>query len=180
MLLEALRLRAVLEGALEGKPPPAVSVSTPGELEGSALDWLSKKPNLSALERDLLVLCAAVCFAFSLPELIARIHHVPSARQSTFALALGCLSQKPDQDQALLEPLSLLRRHGLLRPSPKGFSELGSVPHILLPLDLDPHIYHLLSRGRAFDFALAPYATALETPGATGGTGSLLSTSQQV
>jgi hypothetical protein len=48
LLLEALRLRTVLEGALEGKSPQ--NGPLPNEVEGSALSWLSQKLGLTPLE----------------------------------------------------------------------------------------------------------------------------------
>lgn len=126
-------LAAEREAAAAQQPPPA-------------LEWLAQRLGLSAFERDVLLLCAAVELDPSLPAQIGAIQGVQRPSPS-FALALQ-LFDAPSWDA--LSPHAPLRYSQLLE-----LNQLGSTPLTAAALRADERIVNYLKGLNALDERLS-------------------------
>ena len=117
----------------------------------ATIDVLGDEFGLSAFERDLLLLCAAVEMDSAVAPLCAERRGPPHQAWVSFGLALATL---PDAHWSALAPISPLRRWRLLEPD-SGHARADA------PLRLDERILHYLAGLNYLDPRLQPLCRPL-------------------
>ncbi len=146
VIAEITRIRAILEAHVDGASPPATAppaTSRRRERLAGPFDQLAQRLGLSAFERDILALAAAVELDCQVGALVARLQGATDPRP-TFGLALAVL---PDPHWDALSPDRPLRRWQLLEPGPGPTLATR-------PLSIDEHVLHLLTGLTSGDGAL--------------------------
>lgn len=128
LLTEIERLRSLVEAAVTGRATPASARAR------CAVDDVADRLGLSAFERDLLLLAAAVELDGEVARLVQSASGAAEPRP-TFALAFSIL---PGGHWDALSPERPLRRWLLLDAK-------GGGPLALRPLTIDEHVLHLLT-----------------------------------
>ncbi len=136
-------VRAALQrhAAPDGEAPEALrTAETRAEIAGQtealpALERLCQTFDLSAFERDVLLLCAGVELEASFAALCADAHDDPQRAYPTFGLALAAL---PEAHWNALSPTAALRRWRLVEVRPSGTLATS-------PLRIDERILHFLT-----------------------------------
>ena len=160
---EVGRLRSLLEwhaARLQNEPsstgspnPPA---NTPSEITGaSTLETLCEQFGLSAFERSVLLLCAAVELDSSFPALCAAVQKDPRKAYPTFSLALAVL---PDAHWSALSPAGPLRYWRMIELTNSESLTTG-------PLRIDERILHYLTGVQYTDERLSGFVKPLAPPG---------------
>jgi hypothetical protein len=152
---EVAVLRAALERHAEGQPAIPLSHRAPSA-GNSALDAVCARFALSAFERKLLVLCAAMELDGGFAALCARAHGDPSLTYPTFSLALAAFE---GAHWSALTPTAPLRRWGLLELSPHPLLTLA-------PLRINESVLHELTGLSEIDAVVQPYVTIIAANGA--------------
>jgi hypothetical protein len=106
---EAARVRALLVAHAEGTAAPVSELP-----RAPALDALCRSFGLSAFERDIVVLCAAIELEGTFASACADAQGDPQRAYPTFGLALAAL---PDAHWSALAPTSPLRAWRLVEPA---------------------------------------------------------------
>jgi hypothetical protein len=119
-----------------------------------ALDHICEVFDLSAFERDLLLLCAGVELNGEFAQLCAAIPRRPQATLPTFRLALESL---PDVDWSAITPIASLRLWRLIEVD-RGDSLMTS------PLRIDERVLHYLVGTSYLDERLAPFFKLVPVP----------------
>lgn len=147
----AARLRD--EPSSTGSPelPVVVEAETPG---ASTLDTLCKQFGLSAFERSVLLLCAAVELDSSFPALCAAVQKDPRKIHPTFSLALAIL---PDPHWSALSPAGSLRYWRIVELT-------NSESLTTSPLRIDERILHYLTGVQYTDERLSGFVKPLLPP----------------
>lgn len=123
------------------------------ELEGR-LKQLLEAFHLSAFERNILLLCAAMELDPEIPDLCGAVHEDARLRFPTFRLALAAL---PEPHWTALLPSAPLRRWKLI--------EVGSGERLATsPLRIEESVLHVLMGVRAVDERLSPLIDPVEPP----------------
>jgi ATPase family associated with various cellular activities (AAA) len=149
---EVAAVRAALERHADGQPAIPAS-NRPSSAGNSALDVVCQRFGLSAFERKLLVLCAAMELDGAFAALCARAHGDPSLAYPTFSLALATFE---GAHWSALTPAAPLRRWGLL--------EFAAQPLLTLaPLRINESVLHELTGLSEMDAALHSYLTIVES-----------------
>lgn len=160
---EVGRLRSLLEwhaARLQNEPsstggpnPPA---NMPSEITGaSTLETLCEQFGLSAFERSVLLLCAAVELDSSFPALCASVQKDPRKAYPTFSLALAVL---PDAHWSALSPAGPLRYWRMIELTNSESLTAG-------PLRIDERILHYLTGVQYTDERLSGFVKPLAPPG---------------
>ncbi len=137
LMREIARLRTLLD---DGPAAPADSETPP------ALDRVCRTFELSAFERAILVMCAAMELDGSFRDLCAAANGDPARPYPTFGLALAAL---PDAHWSAVTPQAPLRRWSLIA--------VGAEPSLICaPLRIDESILHELAGAGAVDARLRP------------------------
>ncbi|HEX7112550.1 MAG TPA: ATP-binding protein [Mizugakiibacter sp.] len=134
----------------------AAQVSAEAQPHRSALELLATRLGLSAFERDVLLLCAAMELDTRLPDLCARAQRDPGKPYPTFALALA-LFDAPSWDA--LAPERPLRYWRLLE-----ISQPGALPLVSAALRADERIVAYLKGLNYLDDRLLPLLAPLPPP----------------
>ncbi len=152
LVAEFARIKARLNGS--DTATSALDVAR-GALPGpAAIDTLSELFGLSAFERDLLLLCAAVEMDVELAALCAQAQPVTPQPRASFGLALACL---PDPHWSALSPTAPLRRWRLIElESGHGLTTA--------PLRIDERVLHYLAGINDLDPRLRPLLRPLPPP----------------
>jgi hypothetical protein len=141
LVAEFARLREKLDGQAPGEPPAPMAPP-------SAIDALAEIFGLSAFERELLLLCAAVEMESAIAE---RCVAAGAPRGTpTFGLAIATLAEP---HWSALAPSAPLRRCRLVDVEP-GRGVTGA------PLRIDERVLHYLAGVNALDQRLAPMLRA--------------------
>ncbi len=138
LMAEVGRVRALLEAhaADHDVAPPAERAGAPPQLEALCAIF-----GLSAFERDVLLLCAAMELDGGFGAACAAAHGDPALSHPTFGLALAAL---PGAHWSALAPSGSLRRWRLVQPLP-GESLTGGC------LRIDEVVLHFLAGARDLD-----------------------------
>jgi hypothetical protein len=126
-------VRGWLEAKLRGEVAPPAEPHD--DTTTFALDHVATMFGLSAFERRLLMLCAAIELDSSIASLCASLQGDPSRVQPTFSLALAVL---PDAHWSATTPAAPLRRWRLIELA-------GSGPLTTAPLRIDERVLHFLT-----------------------------------
>ncbi len=120
----------------------------------SAIEMLRRLFNLSAFERDVILLCAGMELEAVFASACATAHGDPQKPYPTFSLALAAL---PEAHWSALKPDAPLRRWHLVEfASPAGASgSLVSAPLTTRPLRIDERVLHYLTGIQHTDERLA-------------------------
>jgi AAA+ superfamily predicted ATPase len=159
---EMSRLRSLLEwhaarlqngsSSISSPVPPATGpIDMPGP---STLETICEQFGLSAFERSVLLLCAAIELDSSFPALCAAIQKDHRKAHPTFSLALAVL---PDAHWSALSPAGPLRYWRMI--------ELSSSESLTTsPLRIDERILHYLTGVQYTDERLAGFVKPLPPP----------------
>lgn len=147
---------AALAPATPDADDTATQAAADAQPHRSALELLSTRLGLSAFERDVLLLCAAMELDTRLPDLCARAQRDPGKPYPTFALALA-LFDAPSWDA--LAPERPLRYWRLLE-----ISQPGALPLVSAALRADERIVAYLKGLNYLDDRLLPLLAPLPPP----------------
>ena len=149
---EVASVRAALERHADGQPAIPASSRAPSS-HNSALDVVCHAFGLSAFERKVLVLCAAMELDGGFAAVCARAHGDSSLAYPTFSLALATFD---GAHWSALTTSAPLRRWGLI--------DVAAHPLLTLaPLHINESVLHELTGLREMDAALHPYLTIVGT-----------------
>jgi vesicle-fusing ATPase len=144
---ELARVRTLLEAYRDGAPAHVLDAERDQDLDRLALLFA-----LSAFERELLLLAAAVELDGEIAALVASLQG--GEQSPTFGLALAAL---PDAHWDALAPGSPLRRHALVEP--------GTGPTLASrPIRIDERVLHAVTGIDAEDERLAGVVRRLDEP----------------
>ena len=144
---EITRLRNILAGT----PEPAQAPPTDGAVL-SAMERLRETFELSAFERDVVLLCAGVEMDAALAELCAQAQGNPQWTRPTVGFVLATL---PEANWHALSPSGVLRRMDIVR--------LDTAAELVrAPLGIDEAVLHFLLDGIYRDPELEGVATELQ------------------
>jgi ATPase family associated with various cellular activities (AAA) len=144
LLGEFARLRRLLGGDERENDPDVPEPAVWDCERPPAIEMLTAVFELSAFERDLLLLCAGVEMESDLGELCGSLTGRAQRNSPTFGLAMSLL---PDPDWNALTPWAPLRRFRLVEVEP-GHGLAGA------PLRIDERILHFLAGSNRMDARL--------------------------
>jgi hypothetical protein len=158
LMAEVWRLASLLErhatAAHAAADPPTPDVAVPRESRAPALDAVCEAFGLSAFERSVLLLCAAMELDSSFADRCASAQGDPHRAYPTWSLALAAL---PDAHWSALSPAGPLRRWKLI--------DLGPGPLLTQsPLHVDERILHYLAGVPYLDHRLSGLVEPVATP----------------
>jgi hypothetical protein len=146
LVAEFARIKARLAGGDTQAAEHSANVAYTRLPPASALDHLVDSFDLSAFERDVLLLCAGVEMDSNLAALCASMHGNPQWTYATFSLALAALD---GAHWSALSPIRPLRRWRLLETSDE--SGLANAR-----LRIDERVLHFLAGINYLDIRLEP------------------------
>lgn len=154
LVAEFARLRARLSGDSGSETALALKEARAALPGPAAIDWLASAFELSAFERDLLLLCAGVEMDDKLAALCASANGDSQRPAMTFGLALAALDEPHWSALTLIRPL---RRWRLV--------ELETGTRVTAtPLRIDERVLHFLSGVGFLDPRLEPFVHRQEVP----------------
>ena len=146
LVAEFARLRSLLDSNAQEHSGAGVKQAHAALERPAAIDHLSELFELSAFERDILLLCAGVEMDSKLAALCGEAQGKPQRANATFGLAMAVL---PDSHWSALTPSRPLRRFRLLElESDRGLTSA--------PLRIDERILHYLAGINILDPHLQP------------------------